>query len=43
MSIHDFQNSVQKNESNDLMKALRAVNFLDSETVEDLGWAPWGV
>lgn len=41
MSIHDFQNSVQKNENDDLLKALRAVSFLDSETVEGLGWEPW--
>jgi len=41
MSIRDFQNSVQKNENDDLLKALRAVRFLDSETVEGLGWFPW--
>jgi len=41
MSIHDFQNAVQKNESNDLLEALRAVHLLDGETVGDLGWDPW--
>ncbi len=41
MSIHDFQNRVQKNESNDLLKALHKVTFLESEEVDGLGWEPW--
>jgi len=41
MSIHDFQNWVQKNESSDLSKALREMSFLDSEEVGTIGWDPW--
>ncbi len=41
MSIHDFQNRVQKNENSDLLKALRQVTFLDPEDLDGVDLEPW--
>ena len=41
MSIHEFQSRIRKNESNDLIRALRELTCLETDIVMDLGIGPW--